>query len=71
MEVLLGSMLLLLLLGMPIGYAMGLSSLVYVVLCTDMSPMVVAQQVSAGADSMVLLALPTGPCSSRTRFSVP
>ena len=58
MEVLLGTMLALLLLGVPIGYAMGLSSLVYVVACTDMSPMVVAQQVSAGADSMVLLALP-------------
>jgi C4-dicarboxylate transporter DctM subunit len=58
MEVLLGSMLLLLLLGMPIGFAMGLSSLVYVVCCTDMSPMVVAQQICAGADSMVLLALP-------------
>jgi len=58
MELLLGSMLVLLLLGMPIGYAMGLSSLIYVVLCTDMSPMVVAQQISAGADSMVLLALP-------------
>ena len=58
MEVLLSSMLVLLLLGMPIGYAMGLSSLVYVVLRTDMSPMVVAQQISAGADSMVLLALP-------------
>lgn len=58
MEVLLGSMLVLLLLGMPIGYSMGLSSLVYVVFCTDMSPMVVAQQISGGADSMVLLALP-------------
>ena len=58
MAVLLGLMLALLVLGMPIAYAMGLSSLVYVMLCTDMSPMVVAQQVSAGADSMVLLALP-------------
>ena len=44
MGVLLASMLVLLLLGMPIGYAMGLSSLVYVVFCTDMSPMVVAQR---------------------------
>jgi C4-dicarboxylate transporter DctM subunit len=58
MTVLIGCMLLLLVLGMPIGYALGLSSLIYVLLCTDMSPMVVAQQVSAGADSMVLLALP-------------
>lgn len=58
MAALVGWMLLLLVLGMPIGYAIGLSSLIYVLLCTDMSPMVVAQQISAGADSIMLLALP-------------
>ena len=58
MIVLVLSMLLLLVLGVPIGYAIGISSLVYVILISDMSPLVVAQQVSSGADSMVLLALP-------------
>ena len=58
MEVLIGSMLLLLVIGVPIGYALGLSSLFYVVLFTDMSPMIVAQRISVGCDSMVLLALP-------------
>ncbi|MCF7847539.1 MAG: TRAP transporter large permease [Kiritimatiellales bacterium] len=58
MEVLIGVMLLLLVLGMPIAYALGLSSLVYVLTCTDMSPMIVAQRVCVGADSLVLLALP-------------
>lgn len=58
MAVLIGGMLLLLVLGMPIAYALGLSSLIYVVTCTDMSPLVVAQRVCVGADSLVLLALP-------------
>jgi tripartite ATP-independent transporter DctM subunit len=52
------SMLVLLVLGVPIGYAIGISSLAYVVLISDMSPLVVVQQISAGADTMVLLALP-------------
>jgi len=51
-------MLLLLGLGVPIGYAIGISSLLYVLLVSDMSPLVIAQQVSSGADTMVLLALP-------------
>lgn len=58
MGVLIGTMLLFLVLGMPIAYALGLSSLIYVVVCTDISPLIVAQQVSVGADSLVLLALP-------------
>jgi C4-dicarboxylate transporter DctM subunit len=52
------SMLVLLLLGVRIAYALGISSLLYVVFNTEISPMVVAQQISAGADSIVLLALP-------------
>jgi len=58
MALLVISMLVLLILGIPIAYAIGISSLLYVVLLTDMSPLVVAQQISAGADTMVLLALP-------------
>lgn len=58
MAVLLLCMLVLLILGVPIAYAIAISSLVYVVLLTDMSPLVVAQQVCAGTDNLVLLALP-------------
>lgn len=58
MIVLVLCMLLLLGLGVPIGYAIGISSLLYVLLVSDMSPLVIAQQVSSGADTMVLLALP-------------
>lgn len=58
MIVLVLSMLLLLVLGVPIGYAIGISTLVYVALMSDMSVLVVAQQISSGADTMVLLALP-------------
>ena len=52
------SMLVLLVLGVRIAYALGISSLLYIVFCTDIFPMVVAQQISAGADSNALLALP-------------
>ncbi len=58
MGVLIGLMLVLLALGMPVAYALGVSSLVYVVACTDLSPLVVAQRICVGADSLVLLALP-------------
>ena len=58
MPLLITSMLVLLILGVPIAYAIGISSLLYVVLLTDMSPLIIVQQVSAGADTMVLLALP-------------
>ncbi len=58
MQILIGGMLALMLLGMPIAYALGLSSLLYVATCTDLSLMVVAQRVCVGADSLVLLALP-------------
>ena len=58
MALLLACMLSLLVLGVPIAYAIGISSLVYVVLLTDMSPLLVAQQICAGADNLVLLPLP-------------
>jgi C4-dicarboxylate transporter DctM subunit len=56
--VLVVSMLVLLVLGVPIGYAIGISALIYVALISDMSVLVVVQQISSGADTMVLLALP-------------
>ena len=58
MTFLIGSMILFLIIGIPIAFALGFSSLLYVVFFLDVSPMVVVQQVSSGADSMVLLALP-------------
>jgi C4-dicarboxylate transporter DctM subunit len=44
--------------GVPIGYAIGLGSVVYILLDTDISLMLVAQQICKGADSLVLLSLP-------------
>jgi len=58
MHILILSMLLLLVMGVPIGYAIGLGSVVYILLETNISPMLVVQQISTGMDSMVLLALP-------------
>ena len=58
MILLLLSLILLLIGGVPIGYALGISSLLYVLIAGDMSPLLVAQQVAVGADNMILLALP-------------
>lgn len=58
MQILIISMLLFLVMGVPIGYAIGLGSVVYILLQTDISLMLVAQQICHGADSLVLLALP-------------
>ena len=58
MQLLICIMLLLLILGMPIAYALGISSLVYILATPELSPMIVAQRICIGADSMVLLALP-------------
>lgn len=58
MSVLIGGMFVLMFLGMPIAYAIGMASLIYVATCTDISLMVVAQRICVGADSLVLLALP-------------
>jgi tripartite ATP-independent transporter DctM subunit len=58
MLILILSMLILLILGVRIAYALGISSLLYIVFCTEISPILVVQQISAGADSIVLLALP-------------
>ncbi len=58
MQLLIGLMLLLMILGMPIAYALGISSLIYIIATPELSPMIVAQRICIGADSMVLLALP-------------
>jgi tripartite ATP-independent transporter DctM subunit len=58
MHILIFSMLLFLVMGVPIGYAIGLASVIYILLDTDISLMLVAQQICNGADSLVLLALP-------------
>ena len=58
MLLLIGCMLTLMLIGIPIAYAIGVASLVYVVFLSDMSPLVVVQQTCAGADSLVMVALP-------------
>ena len=58
MTLLIGSMLVLMCLGFPIAYAIGISSLLYVVLVSDMSVLVVVQQTCAGTDSLVMVALP-------------
>lgn len=58
MVLLITSMLVLMFLGVPIAYSIGISSFLYIIFIGDMSPMVVVQQIAAGADSMVLLALP-------------
>ena len=58
MALLIISMLILLVLGVRIAYAIGISALIYIILQTDVSVMVVAQQISAGADSIIMVALP-------------
>lgn len=58
MILLLSSMLLLMFLGIPIAYSIGISSFLYILFVSDLSPMVLVQQIAAGTDSIVLLALP-------------
>jgi len=58
MALLIISMLILLVLGVRIAYAIGISALIYITFKTDVSVMVVAQQITAGADSIIMVALP-------------
>jgi tripartite ATP-independent transporter DctM subunit len=58
MILLIVSMLALIILGVKVAYAIGISALIYILFYTDISLMVVAQQISAGSDSIVLIALP-------------
>lgn len=51
-------MLLLLIAGVRIAYALAISVFLYLVLVSDMSVMVLAQRISVGADSIIMLALP-------------
>lgn len=56
--VLFGIFFILLILGVPIGYAIGISTLVNIVGFTNMPTMMIAQNSIAGVDSFPLLAIP-------------
>ena len=56
--VLVGALLVLMLLGFPVAFAMTGASAVYVLLQRDLPLVVMAQRVAVGVDSFVLLALP-------------
>lgn len=56
--VLFGIFFILLILGVPIGYAIGISTLVNIVNFTNMPTMMIAQNSIAGVDSFPLLAIP-------------
>ncbi len=58
MILMVGLMIVLMALGVRIFYAIALSAIVYVLLMTDMSLLVLCQRVSSGADSIVMLAVP-------------
>lgn len=58
MALLIVTLFILLLMGVRIAYAIGISALVYVLFNTDVSLMIMAQQISAGADTIILVALP-------------
>lgn len=52
------SMLILILVGVRIAYALGISALLYIMFYTDMSVLTVVQRISLGSDSIVMVALP-------------
>lgn len=52
------TMVILILLGVRIAYALGISALLYIMVYTDMSVLTVPQRISLGADSIVMVALP-------------
>ncbi len=58
MLLLLISLIVFLLLGVRIAFAIAASCLLYVLFYSDMNPLIVIQQVAVGADSLVLLAIP-------------
>ncbi|MDC0936410.1 TRAP transporter large permease [Pirellulales bacterium] len=55
---LMGLLLLLLFLRMPVAFSIAISSLAYLLIFTDLRLVAVAQRISAGADSFILLAVP-------------
>jgi TRAP-type C4-dicarboxylate transport system permease large subunit len=58
MTILLGSFLLLMLLGLPVAMAMALSSLLYILATGSVPDVIVAQRMIAGVESFPLLAVP-------------
>lgn len=44
--------------GVRIAYALGISSLLYIFIYTDISPMVIVQRITVGSDSLIMVALP-------------
>ena len=72
---LLGSLFLLLLLGVPVAYALGLSSLAYFVCVRPELTIVIPQRLFAGMDSYALIALPLfilmGTTDERQRYHRP
>jgi len=58
MLLLVGLMILFMVLGLRIFYAIALSSIIYVLVATDMSLLVIVQRVVTGADNIVMLAVP-------------
>ncbi|MEG1576289.1 MAG: TRAP transporter large permease subunit, partial [Clostridium sp.] len=56
--VLFGTFFILLFLSVPIGYAIGISSLVAIYLYSDIPLVIIAQNAIAGVDSFPLLAIP-------------
>ena len=58
MILMVGLMIVLMALGVRIFYAIALSAIVYVLLMTDMTLLVLCQRISSGADSIVMLAVP-------------
>ncbi|MCG8307093.1 MAG: TRAP transporter large permease [Cytophagales bacterium] len=51
-------MIFLILIGVRIAYALGISTLLYIILYTDISIMAVGQLVTLGSDSLIMVALP-------------
>jgi C4-dicarboxylate transporter, DctM subunit len=58
MILLVGIMIVLMAMGVRIFYAICLSAIIYVLLMTDMTPLIIIQRISSGADSIVMLAVP-------------
>ena len=52
------SMIALILMGVRIAYALGISAFLYIALFTEMSVLTTVQQISLGADNIVMVALP-------------
>ena len=58
MILLIFSMIFLMLIGVRIAYALGISALLYIIIHTDISVMAVGQLITLGSDSIIMVALP-------------